>query len=180
MIIVFFLSFLALNEASSSEERRLFYSEEREKCRSYNPLKKPLFGDVHVHTSRSLDAATQDVRTTPYQAYQFAKGKRIPLHPWAPLSKKGEVRIQNTYLKKGVSFDSLPTFEARSTRSIQLGRPLDFAMVSDHAEFFGELRVCGEAARDSKDGKSKVCKGLRKNFPAKGMKLVQDYSPGLM
>ena len=89
------------------------------------------------------------------------------------------MRIQNTDIKKCVSFDSLPNFEARSNRSIQLGRPLDFAMVSDHAEFFGELRVCGEAARDSKDGKSKVCKGLRKNFPAKGMKLVQDYLAGI-
>ena len=99
-----------------------------------------MFGDVHVHTSRSLDAATQDARTTPYQAYQFALGKRIALHPWIANSKEGKINVKNTFLKKGESFSKVPTFDAKPTRSIQLGRPLDFTMISDHAEFFGELR----------------------------------------
>ena len=118
MILLFFFSFLVFSESTFSDERRVPYTEEREKCRSYNPLKRPLFGDVHVHTSRSLDAATQDVRTTPYQAYQFAMGKRIPLHPWISLSKKGKTNIKNTFLNKGKSFDQSPSFEAIPSRSI--------------------------------------------------------------
>jgi hypothetical protein len=37
-----------------------------------------------------------------------------------------------------------PTTGATPQRTLQLGRPLDFAMVSDHAEFLGEVRICGE------------------------------------
>ncbi len=180
MTLCFLLLLLLFNltDAISSDGRRLNYTEEREECRSYNPMKRALFGDVHVHTSRSLDAATQDARTTPYQAYQFALGKRISLHPWIPNSKEGKINIKNTFLKKGESFNKTPKFDAKPSRSLQLGRPLDFTMVSDHAEFFGELRVCGEYDPNSKGYKSKACKKLRKNFSHKGMNLIESYLGG--
>lgn len=91
-------------------------SEQREPCRHFNRLKMPLFGDTHVHTKYSLDASTQDTRTTPLQAYEFARGKRIGLQPW---TEAGE-----------------------ATRSLKLNRPLDFAVVTDHAELFGEVSIC--------------------------------------
>lgn len=91
-------------------------SEQREPCRNFTPLKMPLFGDTHVHTKYSLDASTQDTRTTPLQAYEFARGKSIGLQPW---NEAGE-----------------------PTRSLKLSRPLDFAVVTDHAELFGEVSIC--------------------------------------
>ncbi len=42
-----------------------------------DPLKNAYYGDLHVHTSWSPDAFTQSVRTTPQDAYDFAKGKAI-------------------------------------------------------------------------------------------------------
>ncbi|MDC0254506.1 DUF3604 domain-containing protein [Bacteriovoracales bacterium] len=176
---IIILGLLFGNRAFSDEVRRLKYTEEREKCRSYNPLKRPLFGDVHVHTSRSLDAATQDARTTPYQAYQFAKGKRMLLHPWLPKSKKGRAHPANSFLKSGTSFSEEPKFDASAQRSIQIGRPLDFAMVSDHAEFFGELRVCGDKKNYPRPYRSMTCRRLRKDLFAHGMSMIKRYLAGM-
>lgn len=92
------------------------YSEQRQPCNSHEPLMQPFFGDLHVHTRYSLDASTQDTRTTPAQAYQFARGASLDIQPW--------------------------NSDGSSQRSMQLERPLDFAMVSDHAELFGEVHMC--------------------------------------
>jgi hypothetical protein len=92
------------------------YSESREPCSQRDPLRRSHFGDLHVHTRYSLDASTQGTRTTPAQAYRFARGERIGIQPW--------------------------TEEGEPLRSLQLDRPLDFAMVSDHAELIGEVHMC--------------------------------------
>ena len=92
------------------------YTEEREPCREHDPLMQPFFGDVHVHTRYSLDASTQGTRTTPDQAYRFAQGEKLGIQPW---NAKGQ-----------------------PARSLQLRRPLDFAMVSDHAELIGDVHMC--------------------------------------
>jgi hypothetical protein len=92
------------------------YTEERQPCASSEPTMQPFFGDLHVHTRYSLDASTQGTRTTPEQAYRFARGEKIGIQPW--------------------------TSSGDSVRAIQLQRPLDFAMVSDHAELFGEVHMC--------------------------------------
>ena len=90
--------------------------ESRQPCAKLAPLKQAFFGDLHVHTRYSLDASTQGTRTTPAQAYEFALGERIGIQPWT---------------KEGVAL-----------RSLQLSSPLDFAMVSDHAELIGEVHMC--------------------------------------
>ena len=91
-------------------------SEEREPCSNFDPLRRPHFGDTHVHTAWSFDANSQDTRNKPEDAYNFAKGKSLGIQPYDE--------------------------EDRPTRHIQIDRPLDFTAVTDHSEFMGEMRLC--------------------------------------
>ena len=63
-------------------DRPYAVTEAREPCDDYRPERRPLFGDLHVHTARSQDASTQDTRTTPADAYRFARGEAIGIQPW--------------------------------------------------------------------------------------------------
>ena len=96
--------------------RPLEVEDAREPCVQRDPLRKAHFGDLHVHTSFSVDANVWDVRSDPAHAYAFARGESIAL---PPLDAQG-----------------------RGTRSLQLERPLDFAAVTDHAETYGVTSVC--------------------------------------
>lgn len=95
-------------------------TERREPCSDYDPLRRPHFGDLHVHTGLSFDAAAQDTRSTPAQAYAVARGEVMRIQPY---DENGE-----------------------GTRKIALDRPLDFASVTDHAEFLGEISRCSDPA----------------------------------
>jgi hypothetical protein len=88
----------------------------REPCAEHDPLRRPLFGDLHVHTALSHDASTQATRNLPRDAYRFAQGEPLGIQPYAA--------------------------DGSAMRTLQLDRPLDFAAVTDHAELLGELRVC--------------------------------------
>ncbi len=85
-------------------------------CEDHNPLRNLYVGDLHVHTALSLDAATQDTRARPADAYRFARGEPLGVQP---------------YDAAGVAL-----------RSQQLQRPLDFAAVTDHSELLGEVELC--------------------------------------
>jgi hypothetical protein len=89
-------------------------TETREPCASFDPLRQPFFGDLHVHTSYSADAYIFGTRIKPQDAYAFARGAAIPL----------------------------PDETEAITRSSTIDRPLDFMAVTDHAEWFGEVDVC--------------------------------------
>jgi hypothetical protein len=108
-------------------------AEERERCAHAEPLRRPFFGDLHVHTRWSLDASTQGTRTTPEEAYRFARGEEIGLHPFAA--------------------------DGRALRSARLARPLDFAAVTDHAELFGEVALCSDPSAPGYD--ATVCRVYR-------------------
>ncbi len=96
----------------------------REPCATRVTERQPLFGDLHVHTAVSMDANSLGTRATPEDAYRFARGESIEVYAGTP----GE------------------------TRSTQIDRPLDFAAVTDHAEWMAEVSLCttlGSRAYDS-------------------------------
>lgn len=113
-VVVTLLALLLLG--ASSQLSASSETEARERCDHFTSARRPFFGDLHVHTRYSLDASTQGTQTTPAQAYQFAQGERIGVQPWSA--------------------------DGKAQRSLQLARPLDFAMVSDHAELIGEVEMC--------------------------------------
>jgi hypothetical protein len=88
----------------------------REPCADRSELRRPFFGDLHVHTALSLDASTMNTRNRPADAYRFARGERLGVQPY--------------------------TEDGRALRHLQLSRPLDFTAVTDHAELFGEVNIC--------------------------------------
>ena len=92
-----------------------------------------LFGDLHVHTALSSDAWNYDLEVRPAGAYEFAFGRPILLPP------KDEA--------------------GRGTRSVRIDRPLDFAAVTDHAEFFGEQLLCTDPNSDAYE--TDKCQALR-------------------
>ena len=89
-------------------------TEERENCRDYSPLKRPLFGDTHVHTRYSFDSYISSQRNDPWDAYRYAKGEAI----------------------------YLPNEQAEQILKAQIQRPLDFTAITDHGEFLGQISVC--------------------------------------
>ena len=113
------------NELRKLSNQNQFYTEEREPCSNYSEERIPLFGDLHVHTSLSFDAAANTIGASPTDAHQFAKGKPIPF--W-PLDENG------TPIGK-----------------YALDQPLDFIAVTDHGEFLGERRLCREIGSPSYD-----------------------------
>jgi hypothetical protein len=97
-------------------------------CAYSDPLRRPLYGDLHVHTGLSMDARVRDTIATPDDAYRFARGEPIGLPPLGP--------------------DGAPTHSAR------IDRPLDFAAVTDHAEWLGETALCTDPSSDAYETRS--------------------------
>ncbi|MFK7898955.1 MAG: DUF3604 domain-containing protein [Myxococcota bacterium] len=116
-------------------------------CSHFEPERQAFFGDLHVHTRHSMDARSRDMLGTPDDAYRFARGEAIGLGP----------------------FDA----SGRGTRRAQLERPLDFAAVTDHAEWIGEVGLCSTPGSPSYD--TERCQSFRGEIPFKpilpGMKL---------
>lgn len=106
-------------------------TETREPCASSDPLRRPYFGDLHIHTAYSVDAYLFGTRVDPTGAFAFVRGGTIPL---ADTSEE-------------------------QTRSAQLDRPLDFAAVTDHGEWFGEASLCTTEGSPVYD--EVVCQQLR-------------------
>lgn len=102
--------------ARAERDRPYEITEERAECADFDPFRRPFFGDTHVHTAYSFDARGQDTRNTPRDAYRFARGEAMGIQP----------------------YDG----EGNATRTIRIDRPLDWTMVSDHAEFLGEVQIC--------------------------------------
>jgi hypothetical protein len=120
-----------------------------EPCEQRNPLRNVYFGDLHVHTTYSFDAHFWYTHTTPADAYRFARGEPLAL---PPLDAHGN-----------------------GTRMARLVRPLDFAAVTDHSEYLGEVETCITAGSPTYDAPN--CQVFRAAgndaFAAFGVKLTQ-------
>lgn len=121
-------------------------TEDRPRCSHYTATRQPLFGQLHLHTQYSADAATVSTRNTPREAYRFAKGEPVGL---APFYDTRLVRTPEDPLPSGgVSGHPycLPPDRCQFTASriieIPPGRELDFVAVTDHSEFLGETNIC--------------------------------------
>jgi hypothetical protein len=82
----------------------------------HNPYKYAYFGDLHLHTSYSLDAYSFGTRSDPQNAYLFAKGK-------------GTVHVGGA--TSGVAGPD-----------ITQGRPIDFLAITDHSEWLLVTHGC--------------------------------------
>jgi hypothetical protein len=120
------LAVIAASSTAPAIEHTFQRTERRADCAHYEALRQPFFGDLHVHTTFSFDAWAQGTLNTPRDAYRFAQGQPLGIQPYRP--------------------------DGKPQRMVRLRRPLDFAMVSDHAEMLGETDLCriaGSAAFDS-------------------------------
>ena len=115
----------------------LEYTEAREACEAQYPLKRAMWGDLHIHTALSADAYPDGTRTYPEDVYRFAKGEDI----------------------------TVPTPAGEPQRRLRLSRPLDFAAVTDHAETFGEGYICTQPNRFP-GYNSKACETYRRGGEA--------------
>ena len=121
--------------SAEASDRLVRYTEERAPCRDYTPLRQPLFGDLHVHTSFSFDAAANSIGATPADAHRFARGEAIDF--W-PVDGNGE-----------------------PTGTFAIDRPLDFLAVTDHGEFLGERALCRTPGSPSYD--TRFCTDFRQD-----------------
>ncbi|MGB0620334.1 MAG: DUF3604 domain-containing protein [Myxococcota bacterium] len=120
---------------------------EAERCDHYDANKNVFWGDLHIHTAYSMDAYMFDTRLRPGDAYAFAKG---------------ETR----------SIDPLDENEI-GTRPVKIGRPLDFAAITDHADAMGGVQLCTTPGSKAYD--SPVCRNYRRPFaPANPTEAAED------
>lgn len=132
------VSFLAsLQDVRAQADLPFERTEVREACDTYEPLKRPLFGETHLHTSYSFDAYVLSVRNDPDAAYAFAKGAKVLLPDATARAGKPQ------------------------TRTAQLKRPLDFAAVTDHSELFGEMEICTRSRKGTTGRDSIQCRQMR-------------------
>ena len=87
-------------------------------CARNEPGRMAFFGDLHVHTGFSMDARTRDLTLTPDDAYRYATGGAVVL----------------------------PVPDGGAGLEVRIDRPLDFAAVTDHAEWLAEVRLCTDPA----------------------------------
>ncbi len=85
-----------------------------EPCTHFAPERQPFFGDLHIHTRYSFDSFLSNQKNDPDGAYRYAKGDAI----------------------------TLPDPFGDQTIKARIDRPIDFAAVTDHGQFLGEVALC--------------------------------------
>jgi len=108
-----------------------------QRCADYSEFRNAYFGDLHIHTANSFDAYLfGNHMNDPQVAYDFAQGRRIKLND-----------------------------NARGQRFVQLRQPLDFAAVTDHSEYLGEVRMCTDPEQNPLAYHDPLCVQFRNAQP---------------
>ena len=110
LAIAFLLAALAVGCTESSNAGGSGGTGGTQACDDFDPKMRVLWGETHVHTRLSLDSFWFNSLEGTREAYEFAKGGTV-----------------------GVACEDRNV----ACEQRQLDRPLDFAAVSDHAEFLG-------------------------------------------
>lgn len=113
------------------------------RCTDYREgFKNSYFGDLHTHTSYSLDSYFFNALTDPRKSHRFAKGI-------GPISLPAQ--------------GSQDVFTP--AREINIDRPLDFNAVTDHAEFLGGfIATCDQSAQTQQQCDERIGQGIRDNI----------------
>ncbi len=139
-ISVILLAACGSNPQSDGSDKLVRYTETREECTDRSPSRNAYFGDLHIHTAFSYDARPAGTETTPADAYRFAKGEPIAVPPYDENGNPAATQ--------------------------QLKQPLDFAAVTDHSEFFGEMTLCFDPTSSVYEMNS--CRVFREGGAAEG------------
>lgn len=118
---------VTVTSALGCDEDEPPFIDEPGRCGDFDPVRRVYWGDTHIHTNLSFDANMQGTRTSQEDAYKFVRGEKISLQPY--------------------------TEDGTATRSATIDRPLDFVMLSDHAEFLSTLSVCNDPQSPSYDAR---------------------------
>ena len=113
------------------------------RCSDYQEgFKNSYFGDLHTHTSYSLDSYFFNALTDPRKSHRFAKGI-------SPLP----------FPKKGSQDPFTADFE------VSIDRPLDFNAITDHAEFLGGFTTaCDTTPQTQQECDARIGQGIRDNI----------------
>lgn len=123
-------------------------TERRAQCDHYDSLRRPFFGETHLHTAYSFDAVTLETRNTPADAYRYAKGGIVGLPPWVDTRKQFDPApppAESSPLVTQHAYCLPPArcaFTATRTAQLPEGRALDWVAVTEHAEQLGEANIC--------------------------------------
>ncbi len=131
---------IAVSSLGCGKDENTSTTDELGRCADFDPLRQVYWGDTHIHTELSFDANMQGTRTSSDDAYKFARGETIPLQPY--------------------NEDGTPT------RMAAIDRPLDFVMLSDHAEFLGTLKVCKDPSSPGYDAQQCIDYRAAQEFSA--------------
>ena len=136
----FLTSAVAATLLASASAGAFERTERRANCADYRTERQVLWGDLHVHTTLSLDARIQNTQNRPADAYRFAKGERIGFQPY--------------------------DHRGQPMRHWKLARPLDFTAITDHAETMGEAHICSTPGAE---GYSSITCRIARSMPSLGL-----------